>query len=277
MKIIKAKKRGFCFGVKRAIDIAGVALKSRKVDIYCIGPIIHNPQVVSSLKENGLKVTESVKGLSNCQVILPSHGVSPDIEMKLKKNNIKTINATCPYVLSSQKITMNLVKEGYEVLIFGDKFHPEIKGLLGIAKNAIVVNSPQELKRIKLKNSRIGLVAQTTKTRIDYSKIIEELSKVDFKELKIFNTICTDTQIRQECVRELAKEADIIIVIGGKNSANTRHLVDIAKSEKVRAYHIESPLEIKRSWFKNTDVVGIASGASTPEYLIEEAIKIIKK
>lgn len=276
MKVIKAKNRGFCYGVKRAIDIADDTLRSGKKNICCIGPIIHNPQVVRDLEKKGLKVIKEIKDIGNCGIIIPSHGISPEIIYELKKRLISIIDATCPYVLTSQRITKLLKDEGYQVIIFGDKNHPEIKGLLGIAKDALVIDKPEELKKFDFKGKLIGLVAQTTRLKKDYSEIVAYFSKLDFKELRVFNTICADTQIRQDCVKNLVKKVDVMLVIGGKNSANTRHLVDIAKSGKLPVYHIESPADLKRSWLKDKSIVGIASGASTPEYIIESVVKKIE-
>jgi len=266
MKIKVAKCAGFCFGVKRAINIAESALKELKNEekIYSLGAIIHNPQVVDGLFKKGLQVISGLEAIKGGTIIISSHGAPVEILKEIKKKKIKLIDATCPFVKYAQNIVKGLKKDGYRIIIVGDSDHPEVKALKSIAG------------KDKL-SGKIGVISQTTQNRADYINEIKKILEEDFSEVKIFNTICNDTSKRQSATRSLLKDCDLMIVIGGKNSANTRRLWQICKERGVDSFHIETELELNKKWFEGKNCVGITSGASTPDSTVERAVDRIKK
>ena len=274
MKIKKAKSYGFCFGVKRAVEIA-----ENSKNAVTLGPLIHNPLEIERLvKEKNVKYVNSIDEIDENikRVIVRTHGISKDRYKKLIEKNIEVIDATCPFVKKPQEIVEEMSKKGYDIVIFGDKNHPEIEGVMSysVHNRVFVVLSVKELKNINLKE-KIATVAQTTRKIEDYLKITNYLIK-NYKEVRVFNTICNATFENQEAVRELSKEADIVIIVGGKNSSNTKQLFNIAK-ENCEAYLVESEDELKKEWFKDKNLCGISAGASTPEWLVEKIISKIKE
>jgi len=279
MQVVLAKYSGFCFGVKRAVDLVEKALKEKKGQIYSIGPFIHNPQMVKKLSLEGLKVVSSLKDIKKGYVVIRSHGVRPSLIKEAKKKKLRLVDVTCPYVVKAQKISESLKDRGYQVIIVGEEKHPEVQALKGFAaERAIVVNSECGVNRLSLDNSKIGVIAQTTQSRNKYLKIVSQLlSKNKFKEIRIFDTICTDTIKRQNSAYELAKSVEIMFVLGGKGSANTKRLAAICRNTGTPTYHIEESKEIKPSWLSNKKRTGIASGASTPDWIIAQAKKKLEK
>ncbi len=274
MIIEKAKSHGFCFGVKRAVEIA-----ENSKNAVTLGPLIHNPLEINRLAENyNVKYVDSLEDIDENvkRVIVRTHGIPKDKLEELKFKNIEIIDATCPFVKKPQEIVEEMSSLGYDIVIFGDKNHPEIKGVMSysVHNRVYVVLSEEELKNIKLKE-KIATVAQTTRKINDYLKITDYLIR-NHKEVRVFNTICNATFENQDAVRELAKKADIMIIIGGKNSSNTKQLYNIA-SEYSEAYLIESEEELKKEWFEGKKHCGISAGASTPEWLVEKIISKIKE
>ena len=274
MEIKKAKSYGFCFGVKRAVELA-----QDSKNAITLGPFIHNPLEINRLlKEYNVKYVNSIDEIDESikRVIVRTHGISKERYKKLLDKNIEVIDATCPFVKKPQEIVEEMSKQGYDIVIFGDKNHPEIQGVMSysIHKRVFVVLDVEELKNIHLKE-KIAIVAQTTRKIEDYLKITDYLIK-NYKEVRVFNTICNATFENQEAVRELSREADIVIIVGGKNSSNTKQLFNIAKAN-CEAYLIESEDELKKEWFLNKNLCGISAGASTPEWLVEKIISKIKE
>ncbi|MGC9044745.1 MAG: 4-hydroxy-3-methylbut-2-enyl diphosphate reductase, partial [Myxococcota bacterium] len=230
MEVIVAKNAGYCFGVKRAIDIATETLTkhSGKI-IYSLGEIIHNPQVVDRLLSRGLRVVKSVDDIEKGSVVIISaHGRSErDIE-EIKNKDCIIVNATCPYVKLPQGIIKRLSGEGYFIIVLGDRDHPEVKGLISYAKGSNIMVVDENFNGIgSMKSPKVGVVAQTTQNREHFKRLINRVIEQNFDEVRIFNTICDATDIRQEETIEIAKEVDIMVVIGGKNSANTKRLFEI--------------------------------------------------
>ncbi|TET99834.1 MAG: 4-hydroxy-3-methylbut-2-enyl diphosphate reductase [Candidatus Stahlbacteria bacterium] len=270
MEILLAEDMGFCFGVKRAIKIARDKRKETENNIYTLGSIIHNPQVVEKLKEEGIVPVGNLDEITNGYVVISSHGVSPLVQDDIKKRGLKSIDATCPLVKRVQEKALELVMEGYEVFVIGEKEHLEVQGIVGYTGGKIKVINPEENIEFKEKD-RVGLVAQTTQTMKSLEDaILKILPKV--KELKVFNTICEVTNKRQKEIKKLAKMADIIIVIGGRKSANTKRLAALAKDEGCETYHVEEVKDINEDWFLGKNKVGITAGASTPDWIIKEVI-----
>jgi len=266
MRIKVAGHSGFCFGVKRAINIAETTLKDpmHRKNIYSLGPIIHNPQVVSGLSKKGLAVTHDIDNITKGAVIVSSHGAPKGLIQKIKRKGIKLIDATCPFVKHSHDIVRELKAEGYRIVIIGDKSHPEVKALLSLAGKGV-------------KTKKIGIVSQTTQNKDDYLKGIIDLLKGDFSEIRIFNTICRDTAERQALAAGLLKECDVMVVVGGKNSANTRRLYQICKESGVDSYHIERDIELKKHCFTGKKRVGVVSGASTPDEMVKKVVERIRR
>ena len=265
MQIKIAEHSGFCFGVKRAINIANNTLRDsrHKKDIYSLGAIIHNPQVVSALSKKGLRAIKDVSGIKKGEVIISSHGAPLETIERIKKKKIKVIDATCPFVKYAHDIVRDLKRKGFRIIIIGDKRHPEVKALLSLAGR-------------KLNTKRIGIISQTTQTKSNYIKGILDTLKNDFNEARVFNTICNDTAHRQRLTSRLLDECDVMMVVGGKNSANTRRLFEICKERVRDSYHIEIPQELKKNWFKGKRCVGVTSGASTPDTMVKKVVERIR-
>ena len=274
MLIKKAKSYGFCFGVKRAVEIA-----ENSKNAVTLGPLIHNPLEIERLAKNyNVKYVNSIDEIDKNikRVIVRTHGIPKERLKKLKEKQVEVIDATCPFVKKPQEIVEEMSKAGYDIVIFGDKNHPEIQGVMSYAVHdrVYVVLTPEELQNVKLKE-KIATVAQTTRKLTDYLKITNYLIE-NHKEVRVFNTICNATFENQDAVRELSKEADIMIIVGGKNSSNTKQLYNIAK-ENCESYLVENENEINPNWFRDKKLCGISAGASTPEWLVEKIISKIKE
>jgi (E)-4-hydroxy-3-methyl-but-2-enyl pyrophosphate reductase len=270
MKIYRARYGGVCFGVKRAVEMSLNAAKKWK-RVYSLGPLIHNRLAVKSLRKKGIITVNGLSEIKNRKVIIRSHGIHPKLLNTLKKKKFEIIDATCPRVRRAQRYVEKLIKEGYQVIIVGEKDHPEVKGLLGYGGNHAEIYS----EHIKLKKRRIGVVPQTT---IDLEYLNEAISRLmeNVVEIKVYNTICKATILRIHEAIRIAKKADAMLVVGGKNSANTTRLYQMCKKYKP-AYHIESPQEISMRWFKNVKSIGVTAGASTPKEQVDDVVSFLKK
>lgn len=273
MTIQLAENYGFCFGVKRAIKIAE---ENKNASTY--GPLIHNSKEIARLDADfKVGLTEDFKTFkSGDKAIVRTHGIQKNELAQLHENGVNVIDATCPYVTKPQEITQEMSESGYDVIIFGDEEHPEIKGVKSYATNgARVVTSMDELKVMHFKE-KIALVAQTTRKVEDYMKIANYLIP-RYKEVRVFNTICNATFENQEAVRKISVKSDIMIIIGGKNSSNTKQLFSIANDDCKDSYHIEDENDIDFSWFNNKNSCGISAGASTPDWIIQNVLEAIQK
>jgi 4-hydroxy-3-methylbut-2-enyl diphosphate reductase len=277
LKIILSQKMGFCFGVKKSVKLAKDTIKKRKNDVYMLGSIINNPQVIEYFKKRGAKIVNNLGEVPEESIIITrAHGISPLLLHQAYQKRLSVIDTTCPYVKKVQEIVDYLYKNDYFIVIFGDKKHPEILSVLDlIQNNALVVNSFYEIEKIK-QQKKIGFISQTTKNIYDFKKLLPALLNKT-EELRIFNTICKATIERQNSTLELAKKVDVMIVIGGKESANTSRLAEICKKQGVKTYHIETENQIKYEWFHPDDRVGITSGASTPNWVTNKVINKLKK
>lgn len=270
MKIYRARYGGVCFGVKRAIEMSLTAARKWK-RVYSLGPLIHNRLAVDDLRKKGIITTNSLSDISNKKVIVRSHGIHPHLLQRLKKQKYDIIDATCPWVRRAQRYVEGLIAEGYHVIIVGEKDHPEVKGLLGYG------GSHAEIYAVgmDIRHKKIGIVPQTT---IDYDAlnhaVLHFIDRV--LELKIYNTICKATILRTREAVRLARKADVMIIVGGKNSANTTRLYQICDKYKP-SHHIESPDEIDMAWFDDARSVGITAGASTPREQVDDVVAFLKK
>ncbi|MFV0481932.1 MAG: 4-hydroxy-3-methylbut-2-enyl diphosphate reductase [Campylobacteraceae bacterium] len=272
MQIKLAQNYGFCFGVKRAIRIA-----ENTKGASTIGPLIHNNEEIQRLKDNfDVQTLNEISEVKNIQkAIIRTHGIQKQDLKWLKEKNIEIIDATCPFVTKPQNICEEMSKEGYSVVIFGDENHPEVKGVKSYAVNgAHVVISVKDLEELNL-GKKVALVSQTTRKVEEFLKISNYLI-TKYKEVRIFNTICNATFENQEAANKLAQEADVMIVIGGKNSSNTKQLYSISKEFCENSYLIENEKELKKEWFLNKKLCGITAGASTPDWIIEKIIEKIR-
>ncbi|GAB4410024.1 MAG: 4-hydroxy-3-methylbut-2-enyl diphosphate reductase [Thermodesulfovibrionales bacterium] len=273
MEIIVAKRAGFCFGVKRAIDIAFGIAEKKQEGIYTFGPIIHNPQVIEKLRAKGIVPTDDIRRDNIKALIIRTHGMPLNLMERASKAGYDIIDATCPFVKKAQHYAKLLREEGYQVVILGDREHPEVKGLMSYAgEDVVVVNSGEELPDIKKK---VGIVVQTTQPVEELKKLIGAVIGQS-KEVKVYNTICNSTALRLRETEEMAKKVDVMIVVGGKNSANTTQLANLCKSMRIKTYHIETADEIKEAWFEGIERVGVTAGASTPDWIIRGVAERIK-
>jgi 4-hydroxy-3-methylbut-2-enyl diphosphate reductase len=272
-KIKVAKTAGVCFGVKRAIELAEKTAKG-KTKVYTLGPLIHNPQEVNRLSKNGIKSIKSPWRLKNETLILRTHGIPLAFKKKLEMKKLHLVDAACPFVKRAQDIVRKLTQENYQVIIIGDKIHPEVTALVsyGLGK-CEVVERKSDINKIKLEK-KVGIVSQTTQSKKNFDEIITVLKKKR-PDIKIFNTICKATVDRQTEASNVARSVDLMIVVGGKNSGNTRRLYEICRGY-TKTYHIETAKEIKPAWFKNAETVGLTAGASTPDWIIKDVENKIK-
>jgi len=274
MDIIVAKTAGFCFGVKRAIDIAFHIAKEKRKGVYTLGPIIHNPQVIEQLKSQGIMPIEDIKDKKDIHaLIIRTHGIPLQISEKISSRGYEIIDATCPFVKKAQYYAKLLRDEGYQVVILGEKNHPEVKSLMSYAGDDVaVVDGKSLLPKLK---SRIGIIVQTTQPLESLKKILSE-AIAHSKEIKVYNTICNSTALRLKETEKMAGKVDAMLVVGGKNSANTTQLTRLCQSLSVPTYHIETASEIKKDWVRAAKKLGITAGASTPHWIIKDVEKRIR-
>ncbi len=272
MEVKLASSYGFCFGVKRAIDIAQQHKNSNTM-----GPLIHNQKEIDRLKlDFSVGLYENLNDVKKDDtVIIRTHGIPKDDLTQLKQKDAKIINATCPFVTTPQQIVKKMSQENYSILIFGDSTHPEVKGVKSYGDDVHVVLESSELDTINFKYDKIACVAQTTRKKEKYLEIVNALILKN-KEVRVFNTICDATFENQDAVRDLSKDVDIMIIIGGKNSSNTKQLLHIAKENCDESYLIEDENELELIWFQNKKLCGVTAGASTPDWIIQKVVKKIE-
>ncbi len=273
MKIELAENYGFCFGVKRAIKIA-----EENKNSVTYGPLIHNSKEIERLdRDFKVGLTEDFRTFKPGEkAIVRTHGIQKQELEELKERDVQVIDATCPYVTKPQQICQEMSEAGYDVIIFGDEQHPEIKGVKSYATyGARVVSSTKELEGLKI-GERVALVAQTTRKVENYMDLANYLIP-RHKEVRVFNTICNATFENQDAIRQLSKKADVMIIIGGKNSSNTKQLYSISQENCEDSYHIEDEKELDFSWFEKKNFCGISAGASTPDWIIKNVVESIKK
>jgi len=274
MEIKLASSYGFCFGVKRAIKIA-----EKNQGSVTYGPLIHNTDEINRLKEGfsvGL-VENMAEAEAHDAIVIRTHGIPKEELAQLEAEGKQISDATCPFVTTPQQIVEKMSEEGYSIVIFGDVNHPEIKGVISYAKDArdaFVVLDATELKALPLK-SKVAIVAQTTRKPTDFMKIVNALI-LQAKEVRVFNTICNATFENQDAAASLAKKADIMIVIGGRNSSNTKQLYAICKNYCSDSYLTENEKELDKVWFHDKTLCGISAGASTPDWVVQNVIDMIE-
>jgi 4-hydroxy-3-methylbut-2-enyl diphosphate reductase len=273
MNVKLAENYGFCFGVKRAIKIA-----EENVGSSTYGPLIHNSKEINRLKEDyQVSLVEDLSTFkAGDKAVIRTHGIPKGELASLHENGVEVIDATCPYVTKPQQICEEMSQEGYEIVIFGDEKHPEIKGVMSYAEHgATVVEKADDLEGKYFKD-KIAVVAQTTRKVEEFMKVCNYLMR-SHKEVRVFNTICNATFDNQDAVRKLSKESDVMVVIGGKNSSNTKQLHAISTEECPDSYLVEGPDDLEGQWFSNKNECGISAGASTPDWIIQQVMEKIKE
>ncbi len=278
MKIEKAGETGFCLGVRRAVRTLEETVHERG-KVETLGAVVHNPQVLQRLSDMGIRVANDVKDIEDNVVAISCHGVSPQLENEIRANNIDIINTTCPFVRRAQIVAQRLVKAGFFVIVYGDIDHPEVKGILGWASGKGVATLDEKfIATLDPLPRHLGILSQTTQVPANFTDFVKKLIDYAFakdSELRIIDTICHDIRRRQTDALELAKKVDLMLVVGGRNSANANRLVELC-STVTEAYLIEKADEIQPSWLKGRHHIGIASGASTSEQTIDEVLVKLK-
>ena len=273
MQIKLAKHIGYCFGVRRAIEMVEKALEEGPYPIWTLGPVIHNPVVVDELTQKGVRIADAISQVDAGTLILRTHGTTLEERQKIPPA-VHLVDATCPFVARAQKEAGRHAAAGTTVLIVGDKDHPEVKGIMSHAgPGALCIRNASEIDALPVQDIgvNIGLVAQTTSKKEDVEQVMKKLKKKGIS-VGLSNTICTATEERQQATRELAKECDLVLVVGGRTSANTRQLLRIAKECSAEAYLVESAEDVLPEWFKGKRIVGVTAGASTPDRVIKEVV-----
>ncbi len=279
MEIRLAESAGFCFGVKRAVDKVYEQIETGKT-IYTYGPIIHNEEVVKDLEKKGVRVIETkeeLEQLTEGTVVIRSHGVSKDIYDILEQKGLECIDATCPFVKRIHRIVEKESLDGKEIIVVGNPSHPEVQGIVGWCQGPVIVlETPDEaLEYTPKEGKNLCIVAQTTYNYKKFQYIVEIFEKKGYND-SVVNTICNATEERQTQARAIAKEADVMIVIGGKHSSNTRKLYEICSRECANTYFIQTLDDLHLELPKAVRLVGITAGASTPNKLIEEVQNYVR-
>lgn len=273
LEVILADDYGFCYGVKRAIKIAQKNAGSAQ-RVCTLGPIIHNPQMVKALASEGVGIVDSPDEMDEGKIIIRSHGVGPSVYKQIAEKGLGLADATCPHVKKAQMSAKKLADEGFKVIIVGEKDHPEVKSIKEWAgEDSRVIGSLSEAESLSCA-ARLGVVAQTTFSGAAFSKIVGALLEKS-NDIRILRTICTATDRRQSAAIRLAEQVDMMIVIGGRNSANTTRLAQLCSSH-CTTHHIETAGELCGEWFNNIKKIGITAGASTPDWIIKEVYEKCK-
>jgi len=274
VRIQKAEKLGLCFGVGRAIKLLKEAA-SKYGEIETLGPVAHNRLLVETLADLAVKPVGHLEQARGKTLAITTHGTSPAVLSEIKSRHIRIIDTTCPIVRKAQNAARELAETGFDVIIFGDPEHSEVKGLLGWAgdKGAAALNTRQ-IARTAKSSSRLGVISQTTQTQSAFFKFVRQLMGAmgsQIEEIRIINTLCKVVQGQQEAAERLARQSQLMIVIGGSNSANTRHLVEIC-SPLVETHSVETADEVRASWLADKNHIGITAGASTPDEAVEALV-----
>jgi 4-hydroxy-3-methylbut-2-en-1-yl diphosphate reductase len=271
MKVLVAERCGFCLGVKNAIAMAETALKTNK-NIYSLGPVIHNDQVVEKLAHEGLQTVKGVGDIPAGTVLIRSHGATLAQLEEIKKKGLDIIDATCVLVKRVQKIAAELNRDGYKVVIIGDANHPEVQAVAGYAADVVVVGGPQDLESLP-KHPKLGVMCQTTQSPEYFAATVAEMVRRGFSEMKIINTLCGEAIKRQTSAVELCQKVDIMFVLGGLHSANTRKLAELCRKYNPQTYHLEDWKQLDKGTLIGKNTAGVTAGASTPDWIIAEFVE----
>lgn len=286
MEIIKAEKMGFCFGVAKAIEICNNILENetyKQKKIYVLGMLVHNEYVVKELENKGIKIVHEEEILNETDtlkegdiLVIRAHGITKKIFEKIKSKNVELFDATCVFVTNIRKTLMEMEENGYRIIFIGDKEHPEVKGIVSFGKNVIICSDLEQLKTLKIDPKiKYCLLTQTTLNTKKLENIKSYLEN-NHKNVRIIDKVCGATQERQEAVKKIAEISDIVIVIGGKHSSNTKKLYDVSVEINPATYLIHDKSDLRKEWFTGKDKIGITAGASTPKEIVIEIENEIK-
>lgn len=275
MKVERAREMGFCFGVRRAIDLLNKAARMYG-SLETLGPVVHNRQVVESLAQKGITVVGSLDEARGRVVAVPSHGAAPEVKERIERQGLTLVDATCPIVRSAQSAAQLLARTGFAVVVFGEADHSEVKGILAYSQGrGRAVLSVEELARWEPFPRRLGILPQTTQNPALFARFVNDVVNAYLSrlvELRIVNTVCDATRQRQAAAQELAGRVGLMLVVGGRHSANTRHLAEACAAAGVPTHLIETAAEIEVPWLEGKERVGITAGASTPDEVIAEVV-----
>ncbi len=275
MRVIVAQSCGFCPGVRNAINMAEKTLAKEK-DVYSLGEIIHNKDVVEKLSASGLKSLEKSGKAKSGTVIIRSHGATAEQIKKLKQKGFKIVDATCVLVKRVQKIAALLHRQGYKVAMIGDKGHPEVQAVLGYAPDIAVIGDKKDVAKLS-KFKKLGIICQTTQSPEHFAQMVAAIAQTDFLELKVINTLCKEAVKRQSCAVELCKKVDIMFILGGLHSANTRKLAHVCKKHNKKTFHLQNWKELDKKALFGNNIAGITAGASTPQWVIDDFVENLRK
>jgi 4-hydroxy-3-methylbut-2-en-1-yl diphosphate reductase len=268
MDVKIARTAGFCWGVRRTVDRVMEVAEKAGGQVVTLGPIIHNPQAVERMRRKGVETVGSVAEIAEgSTVVVRTHGAVKSELDSAEARGLEVVDGTCPYVKYPQAIAQRLSREGYHLVLVGDADHAEVKGVASYAEGPFTIVKPGgPIPAVPSK--KVAVIAQTTCIGAEFERVVGALA-LRHKEVRAVNTICSDTDERQDDARQLAREVDAVVVVGGKNSANTRHLAEICRGIQPRTWHVETEEELEPDWFRGCRVVGISAGASTPDWVVD--------
>ena len=274
MRVLVAEKYGFCHGVRNAIRMAEWTLSQEtgKGSVYSLGPIIHNEDEVERLAKAGLKTVSRIEDIQSGTVIIRSHGAAPAEIAKLKDKGLVIVDATCVLVKRVQQLTKELEEQGYKVVIIGDATHPEVQAVVGCVHDVVVIVDESDLHKLPT-NGRLGIVCQTTQSPEHLGDMLRVIGRRDFSEMKVINTLCKESVRRQQAAVQLCGQVDVMFVLGGLESANTRKLAELCRGHNNAVYHLQNWGELDVSVLRGKTVAGVTAGASTPDRIIDEFVR----
>ncbi len=275
MKVIVAQSCGFCPGVRNAITMAEKTLAKEK-NVHSLGEIIHNKDVVRKLSAAGLERIEKIEKIKSGTVIIRSHGATAEQIKQIRKKGLKIVDATCVLVKRVQKIAKLLYDQGYKVVMIGDKGHPEVQAVIGSAPDIAVVGEIKDVSNLS-KHKKLGIICQTTQSPEHFAEMIAAIAKTNFSELKVINTLCREAIKRQSYAVQLCKKVDIMFILGGLHSANTRKLAELCKKYNKKTFHLQNYKELDKRILSGNNVAGITAGASTPQWIIDDFVENLRR
>jgi 4-hydroxy-3-methylbut-2-enyl diphosphate reductase len=278
MKCVVAEFSGFCHGVMQTIkSIEDLLSRNRSVTVSCIGQPVHNPQVTNRLIESGLHVVESLEDITEGILVIRAHGLPPQIVEEAKDKGLQIVDTTCGIVKNVQRLAESLATHGYSVIISGEAKHPEVKSIYGYTgEKGYICSSLTDLEKHEFRG-KIGIVSQTTFSKKIFRSMVQRIAELNFSELRVYDTICNSIAQRSISAVAVAKTVDVMLVVGGRMSSNTKRLFEICQEHNPHSYQIETENEIDWGWFHKDMVVGITAGASTPQWVIDQIINYIQK
>jgi 4-hydroxy-3-methylbut-2-enyl diphosphate reductase len=284
MEVRLARKMGFCRGVQRAIRMAEGALAAGKAPVCSLGEIIHNPRVVGELSAKGLKVIQDPDEATGT-VLIRSHGEPPEVHERLARRGVEVLDATCVLVRRAQQVVAGLAREGYRVVVIGEAQHPEVRAIRGYAPDVVCLDSPEELDRLPAPlgpgeespaRVRLGIVCQTTRSVEYFGQMVGRIVARGYSEVKVVNTVCGEVRARQDAAVELAGQVEVIFVLGGRQSANTRELARLCRAGGAPTHHLEDWRDFRKEMVGGRKVAGVTAGASTPRGVVEEFVERLR-